>query len=53
MNCYNALEDEQSKELYNALLNYRYIRDPKLIENLYESRTECYLDKVFIDNYKD
>ena len=51
--CYNALEDEKSKELYNNLLKYRYIRDPKLIKDLYESRNECYLDKVFIDNYKD
>ena len=50
--CYNALEDNKSKEIYNALLKYRYIRNPKLIEDLYESRNECYLDKVFIDNYK-
>ena len=51
--CYNALEDEKSKELYNNLLKYRYIRDPKLINNLYENRSECYLDKIFIDNYQD
>lgn len=51
--CYNALEDEKSKELYNNLLKYRYIRDPKLINDLYENRSECYLDKIFIDNYQD
>ena len=51
--CYNALEDNKSKEIYNALLKYRYIRNPKLIKDLYESRNECYLDNVFIDNYKD
>lgn len=51
--CYNALEDEKSKELYNNLLKYRYIRDPKLINDLYEKRSECYLDKIFIDNYQD
>lgn len=51
--CYNQLEDKKSKKIYNNLLKYRYIRDPKLIEDLYESRNECYLDKVFIDNYKD
>jgi len=51
--CYNALEDNKSKEIYNALLKYRYIRNPKLIKDLYETRNECYLDKVFIDNYKD
>jgi uncharacterized protein (DUF488 family) len=51
--CYNSLEDDYSKELYNALLKYRFIRDPKLITNLYESRNECYLDKVFIENFKE
>ena len=49
----NSLADEKSKILYNALLKYRYIRNPNLIKNLYESRYECYLDKVFIDNFKD
>lgn len=51
--CYNSLEDDYSKELYNALLKYRFIRDPKLITNLYKSRNECYLDKVFIENFKE
>ena len=52
LNCYNSLQDEKSKEIYNALLEYRYIRDPKLISKLYESRNDCYLDKIFIDNFK-
>ena len=51
--CYNALEDEFSKKLYNALLKYRFIRNPEYISDLYESRNECYLDKVFINNFKD
>lgn len=51
--CYDSLEDDFSKKLYNSLLKYRYIRNPELINNLYESRNECYLDKVFIDNYED
>ena len=51
--CYNSLEDIESKETYNALLKYRYIRDPKLIKDLYKSRNECYLDEVFLKNYKD
>ena len=53
LNCYNSLADEKSKILYNALLKYRYIRNPNLIKDLYESRYECYLDKVFIDKFKD
>lgn len=51
--CYNELEDNKSKKIYNSILKYRYIRDPKLINNLYETRSECYLDKVFIDKYKE
>lgn len=51
--CYNFLEDNKSKILYDSLLRYRYIRNPKLIKDLYEKRSECYLDKVFIDNFKD
>jgi len=51
--CYNSLEDNKSKEIYDNLLKYRYIRNPKLIKDLYESRNECYLDKVFIEKYKD
>lgn len=51
--CYNSLSDSKSKKIYNNTLKYRYIRNPKLIEKLYEPRTECYLDKVFINNYKD
>lgn len=51
--CHDSLEDDFSKKLYNSLLKYRYIRNPELINNLYESRNECYLDKVFIENYKD
>ena len=50
---YKELKDKESKKLYNNLLKYRYIRDPKLISNLYRNREECYLDKIFIDNYKD
>ena len=50
--CYEALEDDYSKELYDALLKYRFIRDPKIIKGLFESRNNCYLDDVFIDNYK-
>lgn len=53
LKCYNLLEDNKSKEIYNALLKYRYIRNPELIINLYESRDNCYLDKVFIDDYED
>lgn len=51
--CYTTLEDNFSKLLYTALLKYRYIRNPDLIKDLYKSRNECYLDKVFIDNFKD
>lgn len=51
--CYNSLADAKSKKIYNNLLKYRYIRDPKLIKNLYESRNECYLDKLFINKYKE
>lgn len=51
--CYNVLEDEFSKILYNNLIKYRYIRNPELINKLYESRNECYLDKVFINNFED
>lgn len=51
--CYNELEDSKSKKIYNSILKYRYIRNTKLINNLYETRKECYLDKVFIDKYKD
>jgi hypothetical protein len=53
LRCYNSLEDDFSKELYNALLKYRFIRNPGYISNLYRSRNECYLDQVFIDNFKD
>jgi hypothetical protein len=53
LRCYNALEDDFSKKLYNALLKYRFIRNPKYISKLYESRNECYLDQVFMDNFKD
>lgn len=51
--CYNSLSDKKSQKIYNNILKYRYIRDPKLINKLYEPRTECYLDKVFINNFKD
>ena len=51
--CYSTLEDTKSKEIYNALLKYRYIRNPELIKDLYESRNECYLDEIFLKNYKD
>lgn len=51
--CYENLADAKSKKIYNNLLKYRYIRNPKFIKNLYESRNECYLDKTFINNYKD
>ena len=51
--CYKALKDDYSKELYDALLRYRYIRDTNIIKNLYESRSNCYLDDVFINTYKD
>jgi len=51
--CYNKLSDNKSKAIYNSLLKYRYIRNPELIKNLYEKRSKCYLDKVFIDNYKE
>lgn len=51
--CYKNLADKKSKDIFKALLKYRPIRDPKLINNLYDSRKDCYLDKVFIDNYKD
>lgn len=51
--CYNSLADNKSKEIYDKLLKYRYIRNPKLIKYLYDSRNECYLDKVFIEKYKD
>ena len=53
LRCYNSLEDDFSKELYNALLKYRFIRNPEYISKLYGSRNECYLDQVFIDNFKD
>ncbi len=53
LRCYNSLEDDYSKNLYNNLLKYRYIRDPKYIKDLYHSRSDCYLDKVFLDNYKN
>jgi len=52
-NCYTSLEDDLSKELYTALLKYRYIRNPMLIDKLYESRNNCYLDEVFLNNYKN
>ena len=51
--CYNALSDDYSKELYDALLRYRFIRDAKIIKDLFESRNSCYLDDVFINNFKD
>ena len=51
--CYKELEDKESKKLYNNLLKYRYIRNPKLINNLYRNREECYLDDIFINNYED
>ena len=51
--CYKALKDDYSKELYDALLRYRYIRDTNIIKNLSESRSNCYLDDVFINTYKD
>ena len=53
LRCYNSLEDDFSKELYNALLKYRFIRNPEYISKLYGSRNECYLDQVVIDNFKD
>ena len=51
--CYNALADKHSKKLYNALLKYRYVRDPKIIKELYDLRDNCYLDNIFINNFKD
>ena len=51
--CYNNLKDDYSKELYDALLRYRFIRDPKIIKDMFESRSNCYYDDVFINNYKD
>ncbi len=50
---YEALADDYSKELYNAVLKYRYVRNPKLIKDLYHPRITCYLDDEFINNYKD
>lgn len=50
---YDELGDDKSKVLYEALLKYRYIRDIRIIKELYESRSECYLDKVFLDRFKD
>lgn len=51
-NCYNNLEDEKSKKLYTSLLKYRYIRNINLLEGLYDSRKDCYLDNVFLNNFK-
>lgn len=51
--CYKNLADNKSKRLYNSLLKYRYIRNPKYIESQYESRNSCYLDDIFVKNYKD
>ena len=52
-NCYKNLSDDKSKKIFKSLLKYRHIRDPKLIINLYDNRKECYLDKVFIEGFKD
>lgn len=52
LNCYRTLEDEKSKLLYINLLKYRYIRDINLIKDLYDSRLNCYLDTIFLNNYK-
>ena len=52
-NCYKNLSDDKSKKIFKSLLKYRPIRDPKLIINLYDNRKECYLDKVFIEGFKD
>ena len=50
--CYNNLKDDYSKELYDALLRYRFIRDPKIIKDMFEPRSNCYYDDVFINNFK-
>ena len=46
-------QNDYSKELYDALLRYRFIRNTNIIKDLFESRNSCYLDDVFINNYKD
>lgn len=53
INCYNNLADNKSKKIYDALLKYRFIRDPKIIEKVYDKRDNCYLDDIFIRNFKD
>jgi len=51
--CYKTFEDKKSKNLYLKLLKYRYIRDINLLKDLYDSRLECYLDKAFLDSFKE
>ena len=51
-NNYNLLNDDKSKVLYKALLKYRDIRDINLIKDLYDSRSDCYLDEVFISRFR-
>lgn len=50
--CYDSLVDDLSKKSYDALLKYRFIRDSEIIKNLCNPRNDCYLDDVFINNYK-
>lgn len=51
--CYNSLEDEESKQLYILLLKYRYIRDISILQNHYQPRKETYFDKVFLSDFKE
>jgi FkbM family methyltransferase len=51
--CYQSLADDISKDLYIALLEYRYLRDINIIKNKYLSRYDCYYDQVFLNNFRN
>lgn len=53
MHCYNVLEDEYSRALYEALLEYRYVRDPNIIASFVEERSKVYFDDIYLNNFKE
>lgn len=49
---YNKLEDKNSKYILEKLLEYRYIRDNKILIDFVEPEEKGYFDEVFLNSFK-
>lgn len=49
---YNELEDKKSKYILERLLEYRYLRDSKILMDFVEPEDEGYFDEVFLNSFK-